>query len=110
VIISEDLAITYNININLIKAIFLILIAVFVAVAIKIIGVLLVTAIMIIPSAAARKLSTSPEQMVVKSAIIGAIAVVAGVYASVIADTPTTPTIVCTNLLMLFFIGLVRKI
>ena len=105
VIISEDLAVAYGININLIKGIFLVLIAIFVAVSIKIVGVLLVTAIMIIPAATARKLSKSPEQMAIKAFIFGVIGVGIGTYLSVEFDTPTTPTIVCANLLLLILVS-----
>lgn len=66
-----------------------------VAVAIKVVGVLLIAALLIIPAAAARNLSRTPEAMAGLAGLIGAISALAGLYASYIFDTPTGPSIVC---------------
>ncbi len=66
-----------------------------VAVAIKVVGVLLIGAMLIIPAAAARALASTPERMVVVAALFGFLSVLAGLGASVMFDTPTGPTIVC---------------
>jgi zinc transport system permease protein len=68
--------------------------AVVVAVAIKVVGALLITAMLIVPAAAARPLARSPEAMAVMAGGIGAAAAVAGLGASWRWDTPTGPTIV----------------
>jgi zinc transport system permease protein len=60
----------------------------------KIVGVLLITALLIIPAATARQLARGPEQMAVFAAILGAIAVVAGLFGSLEWDTPSGPSIV----------------
>lgn len=69
--------------------------AIVVAVAIKVVGVLLIAALLIIPAAAARPLSSTPERMALAAAAIGCIATVAGLRAAWLFDTPAGPSIVC---------------
>ncbi len=68
--------------------------AVLVAVALKVVGVLLITAMLIVPAAAARAIARTPEGMAVWAAAIGAGAALAGLLASIRLDSPTGPTIV----------------
>lgn len=74
--------------------IFMLLMAVTVAIAIKVVGALLITALLIIPAAAARRQVLGPESMAVAAAGIGALSVVAGLYGSLSFDTPSGPSIV----------------
>jgi zinc transport system permease protein len=93
--ISEELAISEGISVKRIKLIFMILLALCVTVALKIFGALLITALLIIPAAAARFLSSTPTQMMVKAIGIGIISVVIGLTGSFYFDIPTAPAIVC---------------
>jgi len=65
-----------------------------VAVAIKVVGALLIGALLIIPAAAARPLVRSPEAMALAAALIGVAAVLGGLTASWHLDTPAGPSIV----------------
>ncbi len=69
--------------------------AVTVAVAIKVVGVLLIAAMLIIPAAAARNLARSPESMALIAAAIGAMSSIVGLRAAYVFDTPAGPSIVC---------------
>ncbi len=69
--------------------------AVVVAVAIKVVGVLLIVALLIIPPAAARPLARTPEGMALWAAVIGVLSAVLGLRMSYIYDTPAGPSIVC---------------
>ncbi len=80
--------------------IFMVLMALTVAIAMKIVGILLVTALLIIPPAAARRFSASPEGMAAATVIISGIAVVVGISASFTWDTPSGPSIVATAALL----------
>jgi len=71
----------------------------------KIFGVLLLTALLIIPAATARRFARGPEQMAILAAVIGAAAVIAGLFGSLEWDTPSGPSIVVAAL-GLFLIGL----
>ena len=75
-----------------------------VAFAIKIVGVLLIVAMLIIPAAAGKTLARSPEIMAVIASIIGGLSTVLGLQAAYTLDTPAGPTIVCVA--ALFFITL----
>lgn len=84
--------------------IFMLLMAATIAMAMKIVGVLLITAMIIIPAASARRHARGPEQMAVMAALLGGIAVIAGLFASLHLDTPSGPSIVVAALcLFLFF-------
>jgi len=85
----------------------LMLAAVF-AIAIKLVGVLLITALLIIPALAARKISRTPEQMVVLASILGMGAVFIGIKVSEYSDWPTGPAIVMAAL-SLFILSLLSS-
>lgn len=67
-----------------------------IATAMKIVGVLLITALLIIPAAAARPVSGTPERMAVTASLIGVLAVVGGLHLSWYLDTPAGPSVVVT--------------
>ena len=69
--------------------------AIVVAVAIKVVGVLLITAMLIIPAATVRPFSRTPEAMAVIASGIAAVSAWSGLRLSYSFDTPTGPTIVC---------------
>jgi len=68
--------------------------AVVVAVAIKVVGVLLIAAMLLIPAATARPFANTPERMALLATLIGVMSVLGGLYLSFGLDTPTGPTIV----------------
>lgn len=92
--VHEDLAAAEGIQIDWIKLVFILVLALVVAIAIKIVGVLLTVAFLIMPAAAARPLSETPEQMAVFAAVFGMVAVGLGLFLSVALDTPGGPSIV----------------
>ena len=63
-----------------VNAIFTVLLAALIAISIKMIGVLLITGLLIIPTAMARNLSNNPKQMVILSVIGGLLSVFIGLY------------------------------
>ncbi len=85
----------------------MVLLSAVVAVAMKMVGVLLVTALLIIPAATARRFSRGPEAMAILAALVGVVSVVAGLSGSLAFDTPSGPSIVVAALL-LFVASLVR--
>ncbi len=94
VTIDEELAKVEGINVKLVSLVYTLLIAVLVAVAMKIVGALLITSLLIIPAATARPLSQTVTQMVLYGISIGIIAVFGGLTASFLWDTPAAPSIV----------------
>ncbi|MBO0662896.1 metal ABC transporter permease [Jiella sp. MQZ9-1] len=84
---------------------FMVLMAFVIAIAMKIVGILLITAMLIIPAATARRFATSPEIMALLAALFGAAASTGGLYLSLGFDTPSGPSIVVAAL-GLFLIAL----
>jgi len=76
-----------------------------IAIAMKVVGILLITALLIIPAAAARQFARTPEQMALLAALVGAVAVVLGLMGSMQWDTPAGPSIV-TGAVTLFVLCL----
>ena len=68
--------------------------------AIKIVGILLIVALLVIPPATARRFASSPEQMAIAAALAGVIAIAGGLFASARLDTPSGPSIVVAALLL----------
>lgn len=86
--------------------------ALIVAVAIKVVGALLITAMLITPAAAARSLARSPEVMAMLGCLIGAVSVGLGLAASYYHDTPAGPSIVTAGLIFFAItslLGLFRR-
>jgi zinc transport system permease protein len=104
--VSPDLAAAEGLRPERNELVFVLLTAIVIAISLKIIGALLITALLIIPAAGARRLSASPEQMAVIAALAGAAAVVGGLYASLAYDTPSGPSIVVAAM-VLFVLSLV---
>ena len=98
--INPDLAVASGINPRTEQLVLTIALALVVAVAIKVVGALLITAMLIIPAATARAFGKTPESMVGYTALVGCIAVLAGVNTSVWLDSPTGPSIVCVAALL----------
>lgn len=98
--LSPGLAYASQIDPRREQLILTIALALVVAVAIKVVGVLLVTAMLIMPAAAARPFARSPEVMAVVALLIGALSVILGLRAALIYDTPAGPSIVCVAALI----------
>lgn len=96
--VSPDLAEAEGQHPEAARIMLMILMASVIAIAMKLVGVLLITSLLIIPAATARRFSASPEQMAVIAALFGVIAVVGGLLASRTWDTPSGPSIVVAAL------------
>ena len=107
--VNEDLAAAEGHRPERTKLLFMLLLAIIIAVAMKIIGVLLITALLIIPAASARNFARTPEQMAIVAAVIGVTSVIGGLFGSLEYDTPSGPSIVVAALI-LFLVTLVPSV
>jgi len=98
--VNEELAIAEGNRPTIVKFIYLLLLAAVIAVAIKIVGILLITALLVIPAATARRFAGSPETMALMASAFGVIAVLAGLFSSMQWDTPAGPAIVVASLIV----------
>lgn len=100
--VNEELARVDGIAVERVRFIFMLLLALVIAVALKVVGILLITALLIIPAATARLYSKSPKQMVFLASVIACIAVVLGLASSMRWDFPTGPAIVVAASVLFF--------
>ncbi len=96
--VNAELAEAEGMHPEVTRVIFMLLLASVIAIAMKIVGVLLITALLIIPPATARRISGTPEVMAVVAAVAGALAVTGGLLGSLRFDTPSGPSIVVAAL------------
>lgn len=103
--VNADLAEAEGLNPRRANIVFMLMMALVIAISMKIVGVLLITALLIIPAATARRFARGPEEMAILAAVIGTGAVIAGLFGSLKWDTPSGPSIVVAAL-GLFLLGL----
>lgn len=112
VTIDEDLARAEGINPIYINLLLTIVLTIVVAVSLQIIGLLLITAMLIIPAATSRRLANSPGQMALIATLVGVISVISGIFLSVELDAPSGPSIVVISAILFFLsylFGLMQK-
>ncbi len=98
--VHAELAQVEGVNVARVRLVFMLLLAALVALAMKVVGVLLVTSLLIIPAAAARPLSRTPEQMAALAALCGGLSVLGGLTGSYLFDTPSGPSIVVAAMVL----------
>ncbi len=92
--VHDDLAAAEGIRTTWTRAIFVLVLAFMIAISMKIVGALLTIAFLIMPAAAARPFSETPEQMAFFAAIFAMLSVALGLFISVSFDAPGGPSIV----------------
>jgi zinc transport system permease protein len=105
--VHEELARAEGVNAARTSALFMLLLAFTVALAMKLVGILLIASLLVIPAAAARPYSSTPEQMAGIAAGLAAASVIGGMAASLWLDTPAGPTIVMA-LAFIFLISFIH--
>jgi zinc transport system permease protein len=108
--LNEDLAYASGIDPKREQLVLTLALAITVAVAIKVVGVLLIAAMLIIPAAAARPLSRTPESMALVAAGIGSVSALVGLRAAYVFDTPAGPSIVCVAALIFAALSIAGKV
>jgi zinc transport system permease protein len=108
--LNTDLAMASGFNPKREQFILTISLAIVVAVSIKVVGALLIAAMLIIPAATARTFSRTPETMAVVAAFLGVFAGLVGIRTSYLLDTPTSPTIVCVCAFLFSLTNVVRRL
>jgi zinc transport system permease protein len=109
-VVNEPLALVEGVPVKRMRLLLFILLALTIAVAIKIVGVLLITALLIIPAAGARYIASSPEKMVFYAGMIGCLSIIGGLSGSLLWNAPAGPAIVVSAslLFLISFLG-IRK-
>lgn len=105
---NRDLAKVTGVKVEFYEYMLMLLLAVTVAVSLKIVGIILVTALLIVPAAAAKNVSANFRQMVAWSVFFGISSAIVGLAASYVLDTSSGPTIVLTSVII-FGLTLIRR-
>jgi zinc transport system permease protein len=106
--VHEELARVEGVNVPWVRTSLMLMMALVIAVAMKVVGVLLITALLIIPAAASRRLVTTPEQMAISASAIGMLAIAGGLWISFYWDTPAGPSaVLCAS--ACFALSLLKK-
>ncbi len=98
--VSPELAEAEGLRPEAARIVLMVLMASVIAIAMKLVGVLLITSLLIIPAATARRLAPTPEWMAVIASVLGAVAVVGGLFGSRTWDTASGPSIVVMALVL----------
>jgi len=107
--VHEELAQVEGVPVVRVRLALTLLLAVVVALAMKVVGILLITSLLIIPAAAARRFSRTPEAMAALAALAGCLAVTGGLAGSLRFDTPAGPSVVVAAALLFALTGLVPR-
>ncbi len=106
--ISSDLAQTSGVNLKLNNTLYLICIAVTVALGVRIVGGLMTAALLAIPACTAKNMSSNLSQYTIISTIAGGLACILGVIAYAILGVPIGPSIIIASAL-LFLISVFKQ-
>jgi len=100
--VHAEIASVEGVNVSAVRTALMLITALVIAIAMKIVGVLLITALLIIPAATARRVSRTPEQMALIASLVAMMTVVMGLAMSWYSDAPAGPSVVvCSALLFL---------
>ncbi|GAB7414042.1 zinc ABC transporter permease subunit ZnuB [Enterobacter asburiae] len=106
--VSPDLAFVDGVKLQRVKLLLMLVTALTIGVAMKFVGALIITSLLIIPAATARRFARTPEQMAGVAVIIGMIAVTGGLTFSAFYDTPAGPSVVLSAA-VLFIFSMMKK-
>lgn len=98
--IEPDLARVEGVPVRRLRLLLDLLIAATIAVGMKLVGLVLVVSLLVVPAAAARPWSSAPHGMAFRAAVLGALAAIGGLLASVFLDLPSGPAIVLVAVLV----------
>ncbi|MGC1508251.1 metal ABC transporter permease [Ketobacter sp.] len=107
--VNQELAQAEGTAVGVVRLLYMLVLASVVAIGMKVVGALLITAILIIPAAAARKLANTPERMALIASLVGMVSVFSGLSLSWYADTPAGPSIVLSSALAFLLIFILVK-
>ena len=98
--INPEIAKAEGMRTKLVEFTFSLLLTIVIAFSFKIVGVLLISALLVIPAASARQMASNPEMAALLASVIGCLSVAGGLGASLHADLPSGPAIVCSALVI----------
>lgn len=111
-ILDREEACLSSIDVKVMEFVFYIFLGITIVLGLKLLGIVLVSALLIIPSISAKLISNSFKKMLFNSVIVGEITVLGGLFLSYILDAPSGAVIVLVGIFIftiLFSISIMRK-
>ena len=108
--INADIAKAEGNYAAIIETIFTVLLTMVIAFSLKIVGVLLISALLIIPAATSRQIARAPEAMALFAALFGILSVLSGLYGSLYFDLPSGPAIVTASVIFFTIMLIIRTL
>ncbi|VFP79837.1 zinc ABC transporter permease subunit ZnuB [Candidatus Erwinia haradaeae] len=105
--VNAELAQIDGINIQRTKMILMLITALTIGISMKFIGALIITSLLIIPAATARRFARSPEQMAIFAIIIGILSITIGLSFSAFYNTPAGPSVVLGSAII-FILSIIK--
>lgn len=109
VTVDEELARVEGVRAAAARVALMLMLALLVAVGMKVVGILLIVSLLVIPPAAARMISATPEGMALMAALLAAASVALGMALSLTADVPAGPAIVIVASLFFALLFVLRR-
>jgi zinc transport system permease protein len=106
--VSPELAHVDGVNLVRARTVLMLVTALTIGLAMKFVGALIITSLLIIPAATARRFARTPEQMAGYAVLVGVLAVTGGLTFSAFYDTPAGPSVVLSAA-VLFVLSLSKK-
>ncbi|HIJ97369.1 MAG TPA: metal ABC transporter permease [Desulfuromonadales bacterium] len=107
---SEELAMVSGIRTSFINSILVLLTALSVVLAMKLVGIMLISSMLIVPAASALQLARGFKVCIALAALQGCSSVIIGIILSILSNLPASATIVLVNLLFFAAAFLARRI
>lgn len=107
---DEDFAKATGVNVSTYQLLIAIMTALIIVVAMKLVGTLLISALIIFPALSAMRLFRSFKSVMWAASIMAVVSATVGMIISILAATPTGATIVVTNLCLFLCCVLLQKI
>ncbi|MFH1611176.1 MAG: metal ABC transporter permease [Patescibacteria group bacterium] len=103
--VYEDLAVMEGANVSMNNLVYLVCIAIVVALGVYLVGGLITAALIAIPAATAKNLSKNMSSYQILAIIFGIVSAIAGILISQLADLPTGPMVIVSGV-VLFLISI----
>ena len=107
--VNEELAAVEGHNTDLMRLILMLMVGLVIAIGMKFVGALIMTSLLIIPTATSRRFANTPEQMALLASALGSLSVILGLALSWHFDTPAGPSVVLSAA-ALFLLSQAKKI
>ncbi len=107
--LDREMAYLSGVRTNLLQLAMYIVLAISVVLGIKILGIVLVSALLIIPVSISKLISRSFRKLVIRSVLCAEAIMITGIFLSYLFDLPTGAAIVLTGAVLFFAVFLLRK-